>query len=71
SHEQDLVLPVVPNSQDMAQLAALVERRLADLPGARGYLVAGHGVTTWAPDVPSLARHLEALEHLLACELAS
>jgi methylthioribulose-1-phosphate dehydratase len=40
------------------------------LPEAPGYLVAGHGLTTWASDVPSLRRHLEALEHLLACELA-
>lgn len=71
SHEEAIVLPVVPNSQDMAALAAALEGRLAELPDARGYLVAGHGLTTWAPDVASLLRHLEALEHMLACELAS
>jgi methylthioribulose-1-phosphate dehydratase len=71
SHEEVIALPVVPNSQDMPELASRIERRLAELPGARGYLVAGHGLTTWAPDVLSLSRHLEALEHLLACELAS
>lgn len=70
SHEVALVLPVVPNAQDMAVLGAAIDKRLAELPEARAYLVAGHGLTTWASDVSTLRRHLEALEHLLACELA-
>ena len=71
THEETLVLPVVPNSQDMTQLAHAIDQRMAEHPGARGYLVAGHGLTTWATDVPSLARHVEALEFILACELGT
>lgn len=71
SHEETIVLPVVPNSQDMAALASAIEARLAESPRARGYLVVGHGLTTWASDVATLTRHVEALEHMLACEQAS
>ena len=70
THTHAVVIPIVANDQDMRRLAAAVEERLAAEPGAPAYLVAGHGLTTWAPDLPTLRRHGEALEFLLACALA-
>jgi methylthioribulose-1-phosphate dehydratase len=69
THEAAIVLPVVENSQDTVALARAVEARLER--GSVGYLIEGHGLTTWAPDVATLRRHVEALEFLLACELAA
>jgi len=34
------------------------------------YLIAGHGLTTWAADRTSLMTQLEALELLFRCALA-
>lgn len=70
SHEQTLSLPVVANSQDMEQLEQRVSEALAKMPDAVAYLVAGHGLTTWAKDLASVKRQLEALEFLLECQLA-
>jgi ribulose-5-phosphate 4-epimerase/fuculose-1-phosphate aldolase len=47
-----------------------IDAALLATPGAPGYLVGGHGLTTWAHDVPGVKRHVEALEFLLACSLA-
>ncbi len=68
THEVPVTIPVLANAQDMVALEAAVSRVLT--PSVPAYLVAGHGLTTWAPDVPTLQRHLEALEFLLACRLA-
>jgi len=66
----ELVLPVVENRQDTRLLAELVSHRLERAP-APAYLVAGHGLTTWGADAHEVRRHVEALEFMLACELAS
>jgi methylthioribulose-1-phosphate dehydratase len=70
SHETEVTLPIVDNAQDMEVLGARVDRALAAFPTAPAYLVAGHGLTTWAVDVAGARRHLEALEVMLACALA-
>jgi 2,3-diketo-5-methylthio-1-phosphopentane phosphatase/methylthioribulose-1-phosphate dehydratase len=69
SHTHELCLPVVPNSQDMTVLGSALDAALTAYPAAPGYLVAGHGLTTWAVDLTALKRQLEALEFLLDCEL--
>jgi len=66
----ELVLPIVANRQDTRALADVVSQRLAREP-ARAYLVEGHGLTTWGADAAEARRHVEALEFMLACELAS
>lgn len=68
SHETRLELPVLPNSQDMAELAAEVDRLLTEEP-LSGYLIDGHGLYAWGRDLAEARRHLEAFEFLLACEL--
>jgi len=67
THAASLSLPLFDNDQDIAALAEVVKPRLA---GAKmGYLIRGHGVYVWAPDMPAALARLEGLEFLLACEL--
>lgn len=66
SHEARVRLPVVANDQDTRRLADAVATRLL---GAPGYLLAGHGLYTWGRDLAETARHVDALEFLLECEL--
>jgi methylthioribulose-1-phosphate dehydratase len=68
THDGALRLPVLGNSQDMAELSARVERVLAREP-LHGYLIAGHGLYTWGKDLGEAFRHLEALEFMLECAL--
>lgn len=66
THAATVRLPVVPNAQDMAELAASVS---ADWPMPWGFLVAGHGLYALGDDIATCRRHLEAIEFLLACVL--
>jgi methylthioribulose-1-phosphate dehydratase len=68
THEAALDLPIVDNDQDMTRLAG----RLAPLLRAGaplGYLIRGHGVYVWGPEMETALARLEGLEFLLACEL--
>ncbi|HEU4407602.1 MAG TPA: class II aldolase/adducin family protein [Polyangiaceae bacterium] len=64
-----LTLPICKGASDPAALARLVEGRLDR--GSVACLLEGQGLMTWGPDVAALRRHVEALEFLLACELAA
>ena len=67
THDTALDLPLFDNDQDMVRLAAVVE---PVLPSCRlGYLIRGHGVYVWGPDMFTALARLEALEFLLACEM--
>jgi len=68
THETEIVVPVLPNSQDMHTLAAQVDC-LLDRQPMWGYLIDGHGLYTWGRDMAEARRHLEAFEFLLDCEL--
>ncbi len=68
THDTTLILPVLDNEQDMQVLAD----RLNPVLGAgapMGYVLRGHGVYAWGPEMKTAAVRLEALEFLLACEL--
>jgi methylthioribulose-1-phosphate dehydratase len=70
THEAEIVLPVIPNDQDIARM----QRGLDGLwdgmaPILPGYLIRGHGSYVWARDMPGALARLEALEFMLACEL--
>jgi len=55
-------LPIVENSQDMAELAArVVAGRHVDVPAV---LVRGHGIYAWGRSVAEAGRHLETCEWL-------
>lgn len=68
THEDELDLPVLPNTQDMPTLAAQVDA-LLDRDCMWGYLIDGHGLYAWGRDMNEARRHLEAFEFLLNCEL--
>ena len=67
THDAVVDVPVFDNDQDIARLSRAIAPRL---PGCRaGYLIRGHGVYTWGPDMETALARLEGLEFLLACEL--
>ncbi|WKD27775.1 methylthioribulose 1-phosphate dehydratase [Halomonas sp. KG2] len=66
THDASVLLPVVPNPQDMDELADHV--RLG-WPMPWGFLVAGHGIYAVGDSIASCRRHLEAIEFLLSCVL--
>jgi methylthioribulose-1-phosphate dehydratase len=68
THETELDLPVLPNTQDMHTLAAQVDA-LLDRGCMWGYLIDGHGLYAWGRDMAEARRHLDAFEFLLGCEL--
>ena len=68
THDATHDLPIFPNDQDIARLAAAIEPRLRE-GCPLGYVIRGHGVYIWGPDMPTALARLEGLEFLLACEL--
>jgi methylthioribulose-1-phosphate dehydratase len=67
THETALVIPVFPNTQNMAGLAEDVERYMCANKQGHAYLIRGHGLYTWGKNLAEAMRHLEALEFLLEC----
>ena len=69
THETSVSVPVFANNQDIPVLAADVDVWLdsqAQLSSHTiGYLIDGHGTYTWANDLASCRRHIEALEFYL------
>ena len=74
THEAEAHLPIVDNSQDMAEIDAAVSPKisanlLADRP-VFAYLIRSHGLYTWGKDLDEAERVLEAVEWLISAELA-
>ena len=66
THQAVVAIPIFENSQDIPALSREVERRLKDEPA---YLIRGHGAYAWGKDMDEAERVVEALEHLLSCEI--
>lgn len=64
SHEAEVAVPVLANSQDMGELAARVRALLSGTPDLHGFLLSGHGLYTWGGDLAEARRHVETLEFL-------
>lgn len=64
SHEDELRVPVLPNSQDMQALSQQASRLLCTEPTVRGLLIAGHGLYAWGRDLDEAYRHVEIFEFL-------
>jgi methylthioribulose-1-phosphate dehydratase len=63
AHEETVVVPVVPNSQDMDEIAGAWQPQW---DGATpGFVVARHGMYAWGRDVAQARHHTEILEFLL------
>ena len=69
THATTLTLPIFPNTQQIDQLAADVQRYLERHPATPAYLIRGHGVYVWGASSDECLRQLEALDFLLQCEL--
>jgi methylthioribulose-1-phosphate dehydratase len=68
SHEQQLVIAVLENSQNMVRLIEALRQRFAlGHLAACGFLVKGHGLYAWGTDLAEARRHVEGLEFLLSC----
>jgi methylthioribulose-1-phosphate dehydratase len=70
THESEVRLPIVDNSQDMAAIERAVEPALAGDGAAPAYLIRSHGLYAWGADLGEAERVLEAVEWLIAAELA-
>ena len=70
THEAEATIPIVDNGQDMAMIdAAMAPRLLA--PGAvPAYLIRSHGLYGWGRDMAEAERVIEAVEWMIAAELA-
>ncbi len=67
THEAEVFVPVLRNSQDMPVLAEEVGRLFAERPGVHGFLLAGHGLYTWGAGLEQAGRHVEIFEFLFEC----
>ncbi|MEN3028032.1 MAG: methylthioribulose 1-phosphate dehydratase [Aquificaceae bacterium] len=68
THQTNLTVPILENSQDMEALSRLVEKRLMD-GGVYGFLLRSHGLYTWGRSIREAYIRLEAFEFLFECEL--
>jgi len=71
THETSIDIPIFQNTQAMNILAQEVADRLRSVAGAPAYLIRGHGAHAWGKDLEEAERVIEALEHLLSCEIES
>lgn len=69
THDGEVAIPLVANSQDMVTLSREVLARLKAVPSPVGYLIAGHGLYSWGATVSQARRATEALEVLVSCAL--
>ena len=69
THEGQVLVPIFDNDQDIARLAAQVQQWLDSHPDCVGYLIRGHGLYTWGPQMSDVLRQIEAFEFLFECEL--
>jgi len=65
THEHREWLPILENSQDMTELAAVVSKTLNEQPAIHGFLLRGHGLYTWGASLQEAKRHVEILEFLM------
>ena len=66
AHDDTLRIPVIGNSQNMAELSALFDADREEVPAV---LVSGHGGYVWGADVLQARHRAEALDWLLSLAL--
>ena len=70
THDAEVRLPIVDNSQDMAVIEAAVRPALLAPDAIPAYLIRSHGLYAWGKDVDEAERVLEATEWMIAAERA-
>ena len=63
AHDETVTVPVVPNSQDMDEIAGAFEPQWDGR--TPGFVVARHGMYAWGRDLAQARHHTEILEFLL------
>ncbi len=69
THETALGIPFVDNSQDMDVITKTLEPVLSAANAPPAYIIRDHGFYVWAEDINRAYVLVEALDHLLNCEL--
>jgi methylthioribulose-1-phosphate dehydratase len=69
AHDDEVTIPVVPNSQDMAVLGDAFEDSYES--GVPALIVARHGVYVWGEDLHQARHRAECLEWILQFHLAT
>ncbi len=69
THEARIDVPIFDNSQDTPALSRSIATRLMSGVPPPAYLIRGHGMNAWGRSLDEAERVVEAMEHLLACEL--
>lgn len=67
THQLESILPIVPNSQVMEEILNNMDHHFTEKPSIHGFLIAGHGLYTWAKDIATAKRHIETYEFLFEC----
>lgn len=67
THATRVAVPIVENSQDMAEIEAAAMPRLGGVPA---YMIRGHGLYGWGRSLAEAERVVEALEWLAESSLA-
>jgi methylthioribulose-1-phosphate dehydratase len=67
THETQVTVPIVGNSQDMDVIWGDVSPKLGTVPA---YLIRSHGLYGWGTDMAEAERVIEAVEWLIMAELA-
>ena len=70
THDISVALPIVDNSQDMANIIAAVAPALLAPDAIPAYLIRGHGLYGWGRDMAAAERVIEGIEWMIAAELA-
>ncbi|UVO55370.1 methylthioribulose 1-phosphate dehydratase [Sphingomonas sp. SUN039] len=70
THDTSVALPIVYNSQDMADIIAAVAPALLAPESIPAYLIRGHGLYGWGRDMAAAERVIEGIEWMIAAELA-
>jgi len=69
THETRVDIPIFDNAQDTPALSRSITDRLTRAAPPPAYLIRGHGMNAWGRSLDEAERVVEAMEHLLACEL--
>ncbi|MBY0583319.1 MAG: methylthioribulose 1-phosphate dehydratase [Sphingomonas sp.] len=69
THETSVTLPIVDNSQDMAEIEAALGDRLRQPGATSAYVIRSHGLYGWGRDIDEAERVIEGIEWLGEVEL--
>ncbi len=68
THDISVKIPIFSNTQNIPDLSAELRNHVKKQPDTRAFLIAGHGLYTWATSIAAAKRQIETIEFLLDCE---